>query len=69
MNARVQKPMEWPADGQSLYNNEPVQHMDVSSEFFFLRVFNERRLQDQSVRARKHSRTWEHGPQLHGRLL
>lgn len=33
MNARVQKPMEWPTDGQSLYNNEPVQHMDVSSEF------------------------------------
>lgn len=48
MNTRVQKPLEWPADGQSLYNNEPVQHMD-----------------DQSVRARKHSRTWEHGPQLH----
>lgn len=36
MNARVQKPMEWPADGQSLYGSEPVQHMDVSSEFSFL---------------------------------
>ncbi|KAF8958960.1 hypothetical protein BDZ97DRAFT_1840048 [Flammula alnicola] len=49
MNARVpQKPMEWPTDGQNLYNNEPVAHME-----------------DQSGRTRKHSRTWDHGPQLH----
>ncbi|KAF9557818.1 hypothetical protein CPC08DRAFT_639827 [Agrocybe pediades] len=50
MNARVaQKAMEWPTDGQHLYNNEPVGHME-----------------DQS-RARKHSRSWEHAPQMHGR--
>ncbi|KAJ3504613.1 hypothetical protein NLJ89_g7848 [Agrocybe chaxingu] len=49
MNARVQqKPMEWPTDGQALYNNEPIPHME-----------------DQSVRSRKHSRTWEHTPQMH----
>ncbi|PPR03817.1 hypothetical protein CVT26_000993 [Gymnopilus dilepis] len=48
MNARVQqKAMEWPADGQNLYNNTAVGHIE-----------------DQS-RTRKHSRTWEHGPQLH----
>lgn len=30
MNARVpQKAMEWPTDGQSLYNNETVAHMEV----------------------------------------
>jgi hypothetical protein len=34
LNARMQqKALEWPADGQSLYNNDPVQHMDVGSEF------------------------------------
>lgn len=30
MNARVaQKTMEWPTDGQNLYNGEPVGHMEV----------------------------------------
>lgn len=49
MNTRVpQKGLEWPTDGQNLYSNEPVQHID-----------------DQSARPRKHSRTWEHGGQLH----
>ncbi|KAF9476089.1 hypothetical protein BDN70DRAFT_882857 [Pholiota conissans] len=49
MNARVQqKPMEWPTDGQGLYNSEGVPHME-----------------DGSGRTRKHSRTWEHGAQLH----
>jgi len=34
MHARVQqKALEWPTDGQGLYNNEPVQHMDVGSKF------------------------------------
>ncbi|PPQ92494.1 hypothetical protein CVT25_010327 [Psilocybe cyanescens] len=48
MNARVpQKAMEWPIDGQGMYNNDSVAHME-----------------DQT-RSRKHSRTWEHGPQLH----
>ncbi|KAF8884233.1 hypothetical protein CPB84DRAFT_1838058 [Gymnopilus junonius] len=47
MNARVQQKIEWPADGQNLYNNTPVGHME-----------------DQA-RTRKHSRTWDHGPQLH----
>ncbi|KAH9474816.1 hypothetical protein JR316_0013282 [Psilocybe cubensis] len=48
MNARVpQKAMEWPIDGQGMYSNESVAHME-----------------DQ-VRSRKHSRTWEHAPQMH----
>lgn len=30
LNARVpQKAMEWPTDGQNLYNNDSVGHMDV----------------------------------------
>ena len=40
MNARVQKPMEWPADGQNLYNNESVQHMDVSCDFLLEGVYS-----------------------------
>jgi hypothetical protein len=43
-----QKAMEWPADGQPMYNSEPMQHME-----------------DQAARTRKHSRTWEHAPQMH----
>lgn len=30
MNTRVDKPMEWPSDTQSLYNSEPVPHLDDS---------------------------------------
>ena len=30
MNARVgQKPIEWPADGQNMYNSEQLPHIDV----------------------------------------
>ena len=30
MNARVgQKPIEWPADGQNMYSNEQLPHIDV----------------------------------------
>ncbi|KAF8802381.1 hypothetical protein BYT27DRAFT_7215463 [Phlegmacium glaucopus] len=52
MNTRVgQKSIEWPTDGQTMYTNEQVAH-----------------LEDQTGRPRKHSRTWEHAPQLHGRF-
>jgi hypothetical protein len=73
MNARVpQKAMEWPTDGQSLYSNETVAHMEVRIDLFredgaFIQN-NATFVQDGSGRTRKHSRTWEHPSQLHGEI-
>ena len=35
MNARVgQKPIEWPADGQNMYSNEQLPHIEVRPELY-----------------------------------
>ena len=37
MNARVaQKPIEWPVDGQNMYSNEQMAHIEVVAEVYYI---------------------------------